>query len=338
MRERFIKIFTILLFIALLSDLSSLRVESATRRIRTTPQRNNTPAPPAPPRPAQNPPASQPQSGQGDAMTPEQEQALMDSAAAMRRSGLVQFNFKDFDLVRFMRFMSEVLQENIIVPPNINSKITIISPHPVTIKEAREIMLSTLQMYNFSLQNMGSYSIVRQGGNSPSPNVFRSKTGPGPGEETVTYIVPIDYVTIESLLPAIQQAFGSSLVALAVGNGRDILLQGRAVDVNKGVELIRKMDTPQSARLSRTFEINNGDPGTIAAQLNAIAQSNGPLQGLNAIADVPSKKVVVVGSSSAIDKAARIISDLDVDPKIGDFHIYKLKNIQPPPLNKSGKF
>ena len=330
MRERFIKIFIILLSIALLSDLSSLRVESATRRIRTTPQRNNTPsqpAPPAPPRPAQNPPASQPQSGQGDAMTPEQEQALMDSAAAMRRSGLVQFNFKDFDLVRFMRFMSEVLQENIIVPPNINSKITIISPHPVTIKEAREIMLSTLQMYNFSLQNMGSYSIVRQGGNSPSPNVFRSKTGPGPGEETVTYIVPIDYVTIESLLPAIQQAFGSSLVALAVGNGRDILLQGRAVDVNKGVELIRKMDTPQSARLSRTFEINNGDPGTIAAQLNAIAQSNGPLQGLNAIADVPSKKVVVVGSSSAIDKAARIISDLDVDPKIGDFHIYKLKNI-----------
>ena len=212
MRERFIKIFIILLSIALLSDLSSLRVESATRRIRTTPQRNNTPAqpaPPAPPRPAQNPPATQPQSGQGDAMTPEQEQALMDSAAAMRRSGLVQFNFKDFDLVRFMRFMSEVLQENIIVPPNINSKITIISPHPVTIKEAREIMLSTLQMYNFSLQNMGSYSIVRQGGNSPSPNVFRSKTGPGPGEETVTYIVPIDYVTIESLLPAIQQAFFS---------------------------------------------------------------------------------------------------------------------------------
>ena len=227
MRIRFRKIFIIILSIILISDLSSSSIESATRRVRRAapPPQNNQPAPPPP---AQNQPSTQPQAGQGDAMTPEQEQALMDSASAMRRAGLVQFNFKDFDLVRFMRFMSEVLQENIIVPPNINSKITIISPHPVTIKEAREVMLSTLQMYNFSLQNMGSYSIVRQGGNSPSPNVFRSKTGPGPGEETVTYIVPIDYVTIESLLPAIQQAFGSSLVALAVGNGRDILLQGRA--------------------------------------------------------------------------------------------------------------
>lgn len=274
-----------------------------------------------------NTPATQAQSGSGAEMTAEDEQNLMDAAAAMRKSGLVQFNFKDMDLVRFMRFMSEVLQENIIVPPNINSKITIISPHPVNLREAREIMLSTLQMYNFSLQNMGSYSIVRQGGNSPSPNVSRGKSGPGFGEETVTYIVPIDYITVESVIPALQQSFGPALIVLAVGNGRDILLQGRATDVNKGVELLRKMDTPQSARMSRTFEIKNGDPATIAAQINAIAQTGGPLQNLNAIADVPSKKVILVGSRSALDRAEKILHELDVAPTTSDFHVYKLKHI-----------
>ena len=260
-------------------------------------------------------------------MSAEEEQALMDAAKAMRRSGLVQFNFKDMDLVRFMRFMSEVLEENIIVPPNVNSKITIISPHPVTIRESREIMLSTLQMYNFSLQDMGSYSIVRQGGVSPSPNVYRGKSGPGFGEETVTYIVPIDYITIESIVPALQQSFGPSLMVLPVGNGKDILLQGRATDVNKGVELIRKMDTPQSARISRTYDLIYADPAVVASQLNAIAGANGPLQGLTAIADAPSKKVIVIGSRSAVDKSAAIVRDLDVDAKIGDFHIYQLKNI-----------
>ena len=128
-------------------------------------------------------------------------------------------------------------------------------------------------------------------------------------------------------MPAIQQSFGSSLVALPVGNGRDILLQGRATDVNKGVELLRKMDSPQSARLSKTYELKYGDATTVAAQLNAIAQSNGPLQGLNAIPDPPSKKVIVVGNRSAIDHATKVIKELDVDSKIGDFHIYKLKNI-----------
>ena len=172
--------------------------EGATRRVPA--QQNNTQA----------------QAGSGASMSAEEEKNLIEAAQEMRRSGLVQFNFKDMDLVRFMRFMSEVLQENFIVPPNINSKITIISPHPVTIRESREIMLSTLQMYNFSLQNMGSYSIVRQGGNSPSPNVYRGRSGPGFGEETVTYIVPIDYITLESIIPAIQQTFGPALIVLPV--------------------------------------------------------------------------------------------------------------------------
>ena len=260
-------------------------------------------------------------------MTPEEENALIDAAKAMRQSGLVQFNLKDMDLVRFMRFMAEVLEENFLVPPNINSKITIISPHPVTIRESREIMLSTLQMYNLSIQDMGSYSVVRQGGVSPSPNVYRGRGGPGFGEETVTYIVPLDYITIESIIPALQQSFGPLLMVMPVGNGRDILLQGRATDVNKAVELLRKMDTPQSARTTRTFELKYADPALVASQINAVAGANGPLQGLNAIADAPSKKVIVVGSSASIEKATKIIRDLDVDSKIGDFHIYKLQNI-----------
>ncbi|MBQ3455147.1 MAG: hypothetical protein IJG36_01800, partial [Synergistaceae bacterium] len=206
--------------------------ESAVRR--TAPVQNATPT----------------QGQDNGTMSAEEERNLMDAAEAMRRSGLVQFNFKDMDLVRFMRFMSEILQENIIVPPNVNAKITIISPRPVTIRESREVMLSTLQMYNLSLQDMGSYSIVRQGGVSPSPNVYRSKSGPGYGEETVTYIVPIDYVTVESIIPGLQQTFGPALIVLPVGNGKDILLQGRSTDVRKAVDFIRKMDTPQSARIS----------------------------------------------------------------------------------------
>ena len=240
---------------------------------------------------------------------------------------LCAVHLQEYGFAHFLRLMSEILTENILVPPNINSKITIISPHPVTIRESREIMLSTLQMYNFSLQNMGSYSIVRQGGNSPSSNVYRGRSVPDFGEETVTYVVPIDYVTVESVIQALQPVLGQSVASLSAGNGKDILLQGRATDVRKAMELIRRLDTPQSARVTKTFELVYGDPATVAAQLNAIAGAQAGMQGLNAVADAPSKKVIVIGSSTAVERAARIIRDLDVDSKIGDFHIYKLKNI-----------
>ncbi|MBQ3401779.1 MAG: type II secretion system secretin GspD [Synergistaceae bacterium] len=247
----------------------------------------------------------------------------------MRIANRIEFNVKDWELSQFLLFMSEILEKNIIVPPNINAKITVITHRPVDRNAAREVMLSTLQMHNFSLQDMGSYYIVRQGGVSSTPEVYRSRSGPNLGEEIVTYIVPVDYVAANNIVAPLQQAFGpGSLIVMSVGDGgKDILVQGRASDVRKALDFIRKMDTPQSARISRTFELRYGDPATVAAQLNAIAQANGPMQGLNAIADAPSKKIIAVGSRSAVDYAAKVIRELDVDSKIGDFHIYKLKNI-----------
>ena len=263
----------------------------------------------------------------GQTLPADEEREVVAAAQAMRRSGLVQFNFKDMDLVKFIRFMSELLQDNIIVPPNINAKITIISPKPSSLAEARQIMIATLQIYNFSLRDMGNFSIVQQGGVSSSPTVDRGRRGPDYGSETMTYIFPLDYVTVDSVVPALQQAFGQALIALPVGNGRDVLLQGQATDVNKGADLLRKLDTPQSARVTRAFLLKHADATTVAAQLNAIAQTGGPMQGLSAVADPASRKVVVVGDRGNIDQAARIVKELDVDSKVGDFHVYKLKNI-----------
>ena len=261
------------------------------------------------------------------AVLPDEERDLIQAAQVMRRSGMVQLNFKDMDLGKFVGFMAELLQETIVMPANVMAKINIVSPRPSSLSEARQIMISIPQTYGFSFQDMGGYSILRQGGISPSPNVLKSRRPPDYGEETVAHVFPLDYVTVESVVPALQQAMGQSVVILPAGTGRDVVLQGRGTDVNKAVNLLSRLDTPQSERISRTFALKHGDAATVAAQLNAIAQTGGPLQGLSAVADPSSRKVVLVGSRNAIQRASQIIKELDVDSKIGDFHVYKLKNI-----------
>jgi general secretion pathway protein D len=256
------------------------------------------------------------------------EKALVEAAQAMRRKGIVYFNFTDIDLVKFVRFMSEILEKNIVVPPNITGKITVISPKPSSIQEAQQIMLSVLQTYGWSLQDMGAYFKLAQGGVSTSTQVGRGKGGPGPGEQTVTHIVPLDYITADYVIQALQQAFGQNIIVLPIGNGRDIMLQGRAVDVSKSVQIIRDMDNPRIAKISRVFSVEHGDPVTIANQLNAIAQTGGHLRGLTAIPDPNSRKILVAAEPSVLVGAAQLIRELDVLPsKTGDFHIYKLQNI-----------
>jgi len=256
------------------------------------------------------------------------ERTLIEAAQAMRRAGLVQLNFTDIDLVKFVRFMSELLQKNIVVPPNVTAKVTVISPKPSSIQEARQIMLSVLQAYGWSLQDMGSYFRLAQGGVSTGADVSRGKGSPGPGEQTVTHIVPLDYITADYVVQTLQQTFGQTVIALPVGNGRDIMLQGRAVDVNKSVQIIRGIDDRRNVKTSRAFTLEFGDPATVANQLNAIAQTGGHLRGLTAIPDPSSRKVLVVAEPAIIGDAALIIRELDVLPnKAGDFHIYKLQNI-----------
>ena len=209
----------------------------------------------------------------GEAKPEQEEKALIETARLMRRAGVVQFNFTDIELVKFVRFMAELLQRNIIVPPTITGKISVISPKPSNIQEARQIFLSILQSQGWSLQNMGEYDKLVQGGVSTSPGVGKGKGGPGQGEEIVTHIVPLDYIVSDFVVQSMQQAFGQTVIVLPVGNGRDIMLQGRATDVNKGVEFIRKLDVPASAKTSKVFLLRFGDPTVIANQLNAIAQT-----------------------------------------------------------------
>ena len=96
------------------------------------------------------------------AVSAEEEKMMTDAAQAMRKAGVVQLNFKDMDIARFVYFMSEVLQENIAVTSDMREKITIIMPHPVTIEDARKIMLSVLEQHGYSLQDEGTYSILRR--------------------------------------------------------------------------------------------------------------------------------------------------------------------------------
>ena len=134
---------------------------------------------------AQDPPAD-----------PLDEQNLVQAARAMRSTGRVQLNFKELELAKFVRFMSELLGENLVMDPGVKGTVSVVSPRPISFKEARQVMLSILEMNSLTLQNMGGYSKVLPASAGPVQDlgVRKSPRGPGPGEQVVTQVVPLEYV------------------------------------------------------------------------------------------------------------------------------------------------
>jgi general secretion pathway protein D len=263
------------------------------------------------------------------AETPQDEGSLVEAARAMRNSGAVQFNFRELDLGTFIRFMSEVLQENILIDPAVKGTVTVISPRSLNLKEARQAMLSVLEMNGLSLQRTGTYSKVvpSSKGQSTEYAVRKGRVGPGFGESFVTQIVPLDFVSAQFVADGLKAAMSGEVGVAPMASGAKVLLMGKATAIQKALSVINALDAADSLKNSKTVEIRNTSPSALAGQLATMAKDpSSPLAGLLAVPDNASRKLVLLGEKRVFGEALKIIRELDIPARAGQYHVVSLKN------------
>jgi len=247
----------------------------------------------------------------------------------MRNSGSVQFNFRDLDLGTFIRFMSELLQENILIDPSVKGTVTVVSPRALSLPEARQAMLSVLEMNGLSLLRTGTYSKVvpASKGQSTDYAVRKGRVGPGFGESFVTQIVPLDYVSASFVADGIKAAMSGEVGVAPMASGAKVLLMGKATAIQKALGVINALDAADSLKNSRTVDIRNTTPSSLASQLTAMAKDPAsPLAGLLAVPDDASRKLVLIGEKRVFGEAQKIIRELDIPARAGQYHVVPLKN------------
>ncbi|MEG1800155.1 MAG: type II secretion system protein GspD, partial [Synergistaceae bacterium] len=164
----------------------------------------------------------------------QEEQNLVAAAQQMRGTGRIQLNFKDLEMAKFIRFMSELLGENILVDPAVGGKVSVVSPKPISIKESRQVMLSVLEMNNLAIQDMGGYSKVLPLSAGPSTNntVVKGDMSIQPGEAVTVQVVPLSYVKAGYIMAPLKSAL-PALQVTPLGEGRSIVLVGKADQLSR---------------------------------------------------------------------------------------------------------
>lgn len=263
------------------------------------------------------------------AAEPDQEELnLIQAAQEMRAAGRVQLNFKDLDMAKFIRFMSELLGENILVNPGVSGKVSVVSPKAVTLKEARQVMLSVLEMNNLSLQDMEGYSKVvpLSTGGTASNTVIKGDQSVDPSDTIMVQLVPLSYVKAGYVVSPLKTAIPQIQVS-PIGNGSAVLLVGKAALLSRAAGVIRAIDAPDSIRTIKVCALQYANAKLMEAQLNAIAKdASSKLAGMVSVSDERTKRIILVGSSQNIREAERIIKDIYVPSRTENFHVYRLKN------------
>ena len=84
------------------------------------------------------------------------------ASASSKATAGINMNFNELPLSQFVKYMSKTLGENIVADPSVaNTKISVISDKTVSVKEARDIMLSVFEMNNLgTIDTGGSTKVV----------------------------------------------------------------------------------------------------------------------------------------------------------------------------------
>ena len=258
----------------------------------------------------------------------QEEENLVQAAHQMRGSGRIQLNFKDLEMAKFIRFMSELLGENILVDPAVGGKVSVVSPKPISIKESRQVMLSVLEMNNLAIQDMGGYSKVLPLSAGPSTNnmVIKGDMSIQPGEAVTVQVVPLSYVKASYIVDPLKSAL-PALQVTPLGEGRSIVLVGKANVLSRATSIVRALDAPDSIRSIKIYSLAYANVKTLEASFNAMPKdSSSKLSGLLAVADERTRRIVLIGNGQSLREAQRLLKGLDVPSRTENFHVYRLKN------------
>lgn len=256
------------------------------------------------------------------------EQNIALAAREMRDMGSVQLNFKDLEMTKFIRFMAELLNENIVIDPTIEGTVSVVSPRAVSLGEARQIMLSVLQMNKLSIQDMGGYSKVQpsKSGRSTSTKVIKGTASIEPGEAIAVQVVPLNYIKAGNITAPVKSALSGMRVTPLRG-GNSVVLVGTAVQLNRAAAIIRALDTKDCQRKVKIVVLKHADPLTLQRTLSSMSKdTSGKLVGLKAIGDERTSKLILVGTEHSLEEALKVVDSLDIESSVDNFHIYKLQN------------
>ena len=258
----------------------------------------------------------------------QEEEQLVQAARQMRRSNNVQLNFSNLEVSKFLRFMSELLNENIVVDSAVGGTVSVVSPKAISMREAREVMLSVLEMNNLSIQNMGGYSKVFPASAGPTlnNNVIKGDRSIAPGESLTVQVVPLRYVKSGYITEPLKSSVPDVSVT-ALENGSSVLLTGKASSLSRALSVIRALDSLDSIRSIKVFNLTHANPKSLEAQLNAMSKdTSSKLSGILAVGDERTRRVVLIGSSQALRESERVLKILDVPSRAEIFHVYRLMN------------
>ncbi|WP_413676609.1 type II secretion system secretin GspD [Pantoea dispersa] len=226
-----------------------------------------------------------------------------------------QASFRNAEIGEFINTVSKNLNKTIILDPAVKGFISVRSEESLDAEQYYQFFLSVLDVYGFAVIDMknGVLKIVPSK-NAKSGVIPLSKNGEiRAGDELITRVVPLSYVTAKDLAPLLRQLNDAAAGSVVHYDPSNVLIMtGRAAVIEQLVAIVENVDLPEDQSLDQ-LRLDNASAPQVAELLNALHADgrNGAKPSAKAVADSRTNTLLISGDAQARQAMLAAAADLD---------------------------
>jgi general secretion pathway protein D len=252
----------------------------------------------------------------------------------------VSIDFNDVDIRVFIKFISELTNENFIIDSRVKGNVNILSPDKITIEEAYKVFESVLEVHGFTSVKAGKITKIIPSPNARSTNVeTRLKmTSGSAGDKIVTQLIPLKFADVNELKKLFTPLVAKSSVILAYSPTNTLIITGVFSNIIRLAKIINVIDVEDAGRQLSIIPIEYADAGVLVKTLTTLFKKTRTAKGkiisqigsVEFVADERTNIIIVLADEFDTLKAKKLVAALDQqvprsDAKIRVFYLENAK-------------
>jgi len=253
--------------------------------------------------------------------------------AGLLRAETFTLNFKDADIGSVINLVAKVTGKTFIVDPAVKGNVTIVSSKPLRADEVYAVFLSTLQVHDFAAVEAGKViKIIPQAKAGQDLVIIDDEDQPKnlPADRIITRVHKLHNLQADKLVPILRPMLNTragQMSALAVKEGNALVITERAGDVERLLQIVRRLDQASAGGLE-VMTLEHADAREVVSVLTGLEIGSGRLSAdqLRLAADGRTNTILMQGDEQHLLRVKAMIIHLDTPlAKDGDTQVIFLR-------------
>jgi general secretion pathway protein D len=249
----------------------------------------------------------------------------------------VQVNFEDVDIKDFAKVVSKATGKNIVIPPTLRGKITVVSPKPIPKKELFELFVAALDELGYQVVDYGDYVKIvrsRDAAKESSEVVLGKVDG---GDRVLTYVYVPRHLMVVNMQGMVRNMLSGIGRVSFLKDANALIVTDKEKNVHKLIKVLKRLDRAPIKFKVASFQLKNGKAKDVARVLKALLERSFafdvsrtfPIPGREYFHLVPDERtntLYPVATDKVIKQVMPLVEQLDRPVKIekSNVHIVKL--------------